>query len=150
MSFEIDSFAALRAIGSNAALFDDVRKDLAKTVPTLIEKQLKAIGADIERLRCVHSALGDGAFFSIVQSLGAAKALGLLKKLDKHNPRLKDRSADWAVPHLVAIARGECTAAPAAVKPVKAKAPTKAKATTNADVVRNLDAKAMAAKRKET
>lgn len=150
MSFEIDTFAVLRAIGSNAALFDDVRKDLAKTVPALIEKQLKAIGADIERLRRVHDALGDGLFFAIAQSLGSAKALGLLKKLDKHNPHLKGSSTDWAVPHLVALARGECAASIAAVKPAKTKAPTKAKSPTNADLVRNLDTKAMAAKRKDS
>lgn len=150
MSFEIDTFAVLRAIGGRAELFTDLRKDLAKSVPALVEKQLKAIGSDVERLKQVHEALGAGPFFAVVQSLGPSKAVALLKKLDKHHPSLKAKSSDWAVPHLVALAKGERSVADAPVKAstASAKASKPAKAPTNAELVRNLDAKAMGAKRK--
>lgn len=148
MSFEIDTYAVLRAIGGRPDLFGDLRKDLAKTVPSLVEKQLKAIAADVERLKQVHEAMGAGAFYAVLQSLGPTKAVALLKKLDKHHPSLKDKSSDWAVPHLIALAKGEQTVTAAPVRATAARRPKAPKAPSNAELVRNLDTTAMGAKRK--
>lgn len=145
MGFEIDSYAVLRAIGEHRGTFQEIRGELAKAVPGLIEKQLKAIGDDVGRLRQVRAALGGPLFDAVAEALGGAKLQPVVKKLDKHHPQLKDAAKGWAVGHLQALAAGaEPTAAPVKVIPPARKSATK----TPGDVVGTLSSKAMGAKRR--
>lgn len=150
MPFELDSFAVLRAIAARPEVFADLRRDLAKTAPTLIEKQLKANGTDVERLKSVQAALGATVFEDVVETLSKAKITTLLKKLDKHNPAVKEQpSAVWAAEHLKKLAAGEVSPQLAPTKvPKSRKSPRKTnKKPTDAERVATLSAKAMSAKR---
>ena len=152
MSFELDSFAVLQAIGSRPEVFADLRRDLAKTAPTLVEKQLKASGADVKRLKAVQAALGATLFSDVIEAFSKAKMTTLLKKLDKHNPAVKaQHSAGWAAEHLRKLAAGEVLpqSAPSNA-PKSRKSPRKAKKKpTNAELVATLSTKAMSAKRQD-
>ena len=148
MSFELDTFAALRAIGSRGDLFAGLRPDLAKVVPSLIEKQLKSVGADLGQLREVRTALGASLFDAAAETIGGKKAIGFLKKLDKHWPELKSAREDQAVAHLIALASGEASPTPAPIK-TKAAKPPKPERPSNVDLVRTLSTTAMGAKRKD-
>ena len=147
MSFELDTFAALRAIGSHADLFVALRPDLAKVVPSLIEKKLKAVGADVGQLRAVRTALGGPLFDAAAEAIGGKKAISFLKKLDKHWPDLKGAREDQAVARLIAIASGEVSPSPPPVKTKPTKSPKPAQPS-NVDLVRTLSTTAMGAKRK--
>jgi hypothetical protein len=138
----------LRVIGSRDELFSELRRELTKAVPALIEKQLKAIGQDVERVKQINSALGPGTFYTILQILGPAKAATLLKKLDKHHPNHKGKANEWALPHLYALANGECSVAAAPIKSARPKKSKTAHEPSNVELVRTLSATAMSAKRK--
>ncbi len=149
MSFELDTYAVLRAIGANPHVFASLRDDLVRIAPNLVERQLKARGGDIAGLRAVRQALGGDLFNGATESLGGKKIVALLRKFDKHNPVLgpvlgNGVTESWGAAHLQALAAGK--AEPVAAPPRSRRA-RKSKAPLDTGPARALHARAMSATR---
>jgi hypothetical protein len=140
MAFEFQSFAVLQVIGSKPEAFKELKMELVKVVPALVEKQFKAIGSDLKRARAIYQALGRDLFEEVAEAMDAKKVIGFLKSLDKHNPELKANPTPiWAAGHLLALMGGEIEPVemPSKVTPIrKAKqAASKGRPMSNADLV---------------
>lgn len=113
MSFELDTYSVLRTIGANPDIFASLREDLVRTAPSLVERQLRSCGGDINGLRAVYQVLGKGLFVGVIESLDVKRIAALLRRFDRYNPALKgSMTAAWGAAHLHALADG--TAEPAA------------------------------------
>lgn len=107
MSFELDTYAVLSVIGRNPDIFANLREDLVRAAPALVEKQLRACKGDVNGLRAVYRVLGEDLFIGVTESLNARKVLALVRKFDKHNQALKESvTPAWAVARLHALASG--------------------------------------------
>lgn len=127
MSVGFNVFGMLSAMGSSPKSFRDLKQELTKIVPTLFEKQFKAIGGDLERLQQLRQALGDDLFEQITETMDPKKVIGFLKSLDKHRPELKAApTPTWAAAHLQALGRGDVEPASAPPKAAGRRAPKKA------------------------
>jgi len=119
MALDLDGFAVLRAVGSHAVLFADVRADAAKAARALIVKQLKNKTTTLQSARALRRALGDETFALVVDGLKDAEAKSLTTKLDKHHPELKTANPTWRRRHLLALAAGDVEPSAKAVKAKK-------------------------------
>jgi hypothetical protein len=103
MALAVDGFHVLKMIGQNAKVFAAVDVEVTKQAIALFSKQLKK--ADLGNVRQIYRAIGADDFRKMVDIF---KGVGpVLKRLDKHNPRLKVLTMQDQRQLLAAIARGD-------------------------------------------
>jgi hypothetical protein len=76
MALDVDGFVALGAIARSPEVFPDIRADLARTVRSLVVKQLKVKNLTLDGLRRVRRCLGTETYALIFDGLTASMPLG--------------------------------------------------------------------------
>ena len=114
MAIDVDGFAVLGAMATNASVFAAVESEVRKTACALVLKQLKAKATTLANMREIYSAVGADDLFMILDRAPDAQIKTMLTNIDKHNPSVKSENSLWRRQHLNALLSG---AAEPAVKP---------------------------------